>query len=671
MQSGRTYLIGVDTGGTYTDAAVIEADGHRVVASAKALTTRGDLAIGVSGAMEGAIAALPAGLDPRSVGLVAVSTTLATNAVVEGHGSSAGVILVGFDPSMLTRSGIAEAFPGMPVHLIGGGHDHNGDERAPLDLASLDRAIEEDAGAVDAFAVAAQFAVRNPSHEQRVRDHLIRHTGKPVTVSSELSSSLDAPRRALTAALNARLIARISTLIDAVRAAMERLGLRCPLMIVKGDGTLALAEVVARRPIETVLSGPAASLVGAAWLSGLDSFIMSDIGGTTTDVGILANGRPKVSEEGAEVGGWRTMVRAIDVRTIGLGGDSEVGLQVNGSLRVGPQRIVPISLAASSFPETLTAMESELAHPDVSSLAGRFIMRPLGWKEGKAAPGDLSQRESEILKSVGARPKPLAKVAVSAGAQRAVQALYRKGLVQLVGFTPSDAAHVLGLQANWSREGAVAAAKLTVRVRDMKAPTDADVEAFSRDVWSEVVRLSGRAVLDAALAVQSPAISGNALLDSVCRGEPGIGLASIAISPNVPIVAVGGPAKVYYGEVGQRLRSEIVFPPHWGVANAVGAATGVVARSVTVQVAGDGSGLYRVHGAQGTEVFSAPEAALEAAVAKAKAEASAAVLAMGSANPEVRVTVTKHRLPDSRDDQGLITAEVVAEAIARPLFHAR
>src|SRR6185312_13502777 len=158
----------------------------------------------------------------------------------------------------------------------------------------------------------------------------------------ELSSSLDAPRRALTAALNARLISRISLLIEAVGRAMASLRIVCPLMIVKGDGTLALAETVAKRPIETVLSGPAASLVGARWLSGLGHFIMSDMGGTTTDLGVLQDGRPRVTEEGAEVGGWRTMVKAIDVRTIGLGGDSEIGLGPNGMLSVGPQRIVPV-----------------------------------------------------------------------------------------------------------------------------------------------------------------------------------------------------------------------------------------------------------------------------------------------------------------------------------------
>ncbi len=291
-----TYLIGVDTGGTYTDAAVIEAQGHKVIASAKSITTKGDLSIGVTGAIRGAIARLPEGLKPENISLVSVSTTLATNAVVEGHGSAVGVILIGFDQAMTDRTGIAKAFPGMPIARIGGGHDHNGAEAAPLDAAALEQAVA--AMPVDAFAIASAFAVRNPAHEQRARDIVSRLTGKPATLSTELTSALDAPRRALTAVLNARLISRVSMLIAAVRRSMAELGISCPLMIVKGDGTLALAERVALRPIETVLSGPAASLVGASWLCGLKDFIMSDMGGTTTDLGVLANGRPQVAEQG-------------------------------------------------------------------------------------------------------------------------------------------------------------------------------------------------------------------------------------------------------------------------------------------------------------------------------------------------------------------------------------
>ena len=162
-------------------------------------------------------------------------------------------------------------------------------------------------------------------------------------------------------ARKSRLISRVSILIEAVGHSFAQLHIDCPLMIVKADGTLALAEPVARRPIEPVLSGPAASLVGAQWLSGLQNFILSDMGGTTTDLGLLLDGRPQITDQGAEVGGWRTMVRAIDVRTIGLGGDSEIHVGPNGKITVGPQRVVPLALLAARYSQILTQLEADLA----------------------------------------------------------------------------------------------------------------------------------------------------------------------------------------------------------------------------------------------------------------------------------------------------------------------
>ncbi|MBM3520061.1 MAG: hydantoinase/oxoprolinase family protein, partial [Alphaproteobacteria bacterium] len=527
------------------------------------------------------------------------------------------------------------------------------------DLDALRQAAS--AMAVDAFAIASAFAVRNPAHERLARDMVHEMTGKPVTLSTELTSALDAPRRALTAVLNARLIARISTLIDAVCRAMGRLGLSCPLMIVKGDGSLALAERVALRPIETVLSGPAASLVGAAWLCGRSDFIMSDIGGTTTDLGLLRDGRPKVSEEGAEVGGWRTMVRAIDVKTVGLGGDSEIAVSLDGRLTVGPQRVAPISLLASRYPETIAMLEADLADNEGGSLHGKFALRPFG--AAATVTAELSPREKEVLELVGERPRPTRKIAVSAAAQRALLSLKRKGLVQTGGFTPSDAAHVLGLQGNWPGPAAELAARLMVRFRDMKLGDEARVRDFCREVWSETVRLSCRVVLQTAFGQDVPEPR---LIDAVCSGRGSLGLAAVRLTPQVPVVAVGGPAKVYYDELARRLSCEVIYPPFFDVANAVGAATGVVAKSLRIAIEGDGSGLFRIHGPDGVLTHTNATQALAAATELARSLALAAVAAMGAGDPEVHVSIEKHHLPEAVDDNGMIEAIITAEAIGRP-----
>ncbi len=661
--TNASYLIGVDTGGTYTDAAIIEARGHRIIATAKAITTKGDLAVGVLDAISRALAQLPHEVPPQSIGMLSVSTTLATNAVVEGHGSAVGVVLIGFDAAMVERTGIAKAFADVPVAVVGGGHNHNGDAVAPLDLEALEAALDSINSRCDAFAVASSFAVRNAAHEMQAREVIVARTGKPVTLSTELSTSLDAPRRALTAVLNARLIPRISGLIEAVQRAMAQLHLDCPLMIVKGDGSLALAESVATRPIETVLSGPAASLVGAQWLSGLDSFILSDMGGTTTDLGILMNGRPKVKEEGAEVGGWRTMVRAIDVRTIGLGGDSEITIHPNGKITVGPQRVAPVSLIAAQYPQVLDMLRADLADVEGGgSMHGKFVLLPFSARADRSTNG-LTPREIETLQSITAEPLPFRKIANSLPAQRAIASLKKKGLIQVSSLTPSDVSHVLGLQANWSLEAATMATQLAARLRDMKMPTPERTRTLAREVWAETVRLTGLAVLQTAFGTD---MADNPLLQAVCSGAGSLGLAAVSLRPTVPVVAVGGPVKVYYEEVQRRLGCEVVFAPHCDVANAVGAATGVVAHTATVEVLGDGTGLFRVHAPTGAQQFNAAPEALAYADTLARQLAQDAVVAMGAAHPQVKLDITKTYMPNARSEAGLLSAVLVAQAIGRP-----
>ena len=319
--SAQGLWLGLDTGGTFTDAVVL-ADGHRVIASAKALTTPWNLAIGIGEAIRAVLDLLPAGSSHQDVSLVSVSTTLATNAVVEGRFSPVCTLLIGFDDAMVERSGLQRSGSGGLVVRVQGGHTATGDESAPLDEGAVRRAVVENEARVEAFAVAANFSVRNPAHELRARKLMRTLSPKPVTCAHELSSKLDAPRRALTAALNARLTPQIRHLIEALSRVLLLESIDAPLMIVKGDGSLMKAEIALEYPVETILSGPAASVVGAGFLTGLSDFMVSDMGGTTTDVAVVSAGRPIISGEGALVGTWRTMVEAVDVRTTGLGGDS-------------------------------------------------------------------------------------------------------------------------------------------------------------------------------------------------------------------------------------------------------------------------------------------------------------------------------------------------------------
>ena len=647
------FLLGVDTGGTYTDAVLINAEARAVVASAKALTTKGDIAVGVSEAL----GAVLASCFPGDVDLVCVSTTLATNAVVEGQGAPVGVVLIGFDDAMLDRTGVAAAFPEVPILSLAGGHDHNGDERAPLDLGALAAwatLVVAEAN-VEAFCVTSQFAVRNPAHERAARDVLVAGTGRPVTISTELSTALDSPRRALTTLLNARLISRITSLVLAIERSMRDLGLTCPMMVVKGDGTLAIASSMVRRPIETVLSGPAASLVGAAWLSGVRDAIVSDIGGTTTDIGVLTDAMPRVRDDGAIVAGWRTMVRAIDVSTTGLGGDSEVALDDRGAVTIGPNRVVPLSLLAHRYPAVLDSLRAEAANADGPWLTPAFLLLPFGRAAGGATTG-LSAAEYEVVDRVCGGPMRRRDLATSSRLQRAASSLVRRGVIHLSALTPSDAAHVLGLQANWSTEAARLAAFL--QTRSLGA-----VESFCRSIWDATVTSSSRAVLAAALG--EPVERGSLLAD-VCAGRTGHGMATVAVHLDVPVVAVGGPAHVYYPEVGRRLGASVIVPDRADVANAVGAAVACIARRLTVGVQSTPSG-FQIHLPSGVQVAPSGHVALALAEAEARQWLHERVVEAGGHEPTITVTIEAQRLPGATGDDGLIFATVEAVATSVPI----
>ncbi|MGD2206869.1 MAG: hydantoinase/oxoprolinase family protein, partial [Anaerolineae bacterium] len=338
-----TTALGIDTGGTYTDAALVDYDSGQVLCAAKALTTRRDLSIGIGGAIDAAFQQ-PEAPAPTRVDLVALSTTLATNAIVEGQGSPVCLILIGYDRELIRQYHFEDKLVTDDVVYLAGGHDIHGDPVAPLDEAALRQVVLDRRGQVEAFAVSGYFGVRNPAHEIRAREmieELTRNssdpngvgTGLPVTCGHDLTTRLNSVRRATTAALNARLVPLLRELISTLRGTLDTRGITAPLMVVKGDGSLVRAEWAMKRPIETILSGPAASAVGAWHLARQsrvalegDALWAVDVGGTTTDIAVLREGRPRLNPEGAQVGRWRTMVEAVDVHTVGLGGDSHVRL---------------------------------------------------------------------------------------------------------------------------------------------------------------------------------------------------------------------------------------------------------------------------------------------------------------------------------------------------------
>lgn len=596
------YLLGVDTGGTYTDAVILDEATDTILASAKALTSRPDLAVGVGAAIDAALS--DAGIYPADVAMVSLSTTLATNALVEGQGGRIALVFIGFNPAELGRGGLTDALRGDPVISLAGGHSYAGMEVVQLDLRALEHAVRGLDAGVTGFAIAASFATRNASHEITARDLIRDLTGKPVTCSHELSSALGGPKRALTAVLNARLIGMIDGLISACEGHLIQIGIHARLMVVRGDGALVSADVAREKPIETILSGPAASIAGASWLTGEQNALVSDIGGTTTDVCLLYAGRPKIDPQGARVGPYRTMVEAVAIRTTGLGGDSEVHVVdgVNSGLWLGPRRLMPISLAAQNYPELVHKTLDQCLSNDAPLVdAGQFAIPMF-----TVLPQGLDAREQIVATRLLSGPMSVSDAAITRIEKPALMRLVTRGMLMIAGVTPSDASHVLGRVDVWDKDAATKALALFGRRRtELGDFLATGPKAMAQMVVDQLTKQTVNCLLQTAFDedgwMQPELLAAHPLTMAGLNQHRGV--VQIGLKLGVPVIGLGASAAAYYGAVGERLNTRIILPKHAGVANAIGAIVGQVAMHASGVVTSQGAGSFIVHLAEGINQF--------------------------------------------------------------------
>ncbi len=653
-------LLGIDTGGTYTDAVLM--DGKRdIIGAAKALTTRDNLSVGIQAAVD---AVLPD--PPPEIELVALSSTLATNAIVEGKGSPICLLLVGYDPRTIDGRSFGKLVADRHVVFIPGGHTVAGDEQCPLDIQMARKAILAHAPEVSAFGVSGYFGVRNPAHELRVKRMVRRLTNLPVTCGHELTTQLDAPLRAITVALNARLISLMQQLILQVRESLSARGIGASLMVVKGDGSLMDAKMALERPVETIMSGPAASVIGALQLCEERNGFIIDMGGTTTDVAAVDEGIPKVNRTGAKVAGWQTMVEAMDVHTIGLGGDSEVHADEGGNITVGPRRVIPLSLLAVTYPSVIQTLQRQL-EGSPSTDDGRFVMRT------RAREGDqeaATSTERHMWKRLSQEPLSLVDLLEGVNTpnyfRNSLEKLVERELVAASAFTPTDAVHVLGQYRASSMEAAELGARLWARRLGL------DAIEFCRRVFGQVIVQAGHIVIESALAQEGGPSSTEQdgvghLLISRALGYDDDGILGVRVSLKRPLIGVGAPAATYLTPLAERLGTELRVPANAEVANAVGAVAGSVVQTVRILVRRPAGvdNPYRVFSPSGVRDF--PE--LEDAVAFAKSTAQRLARRRAHEAGADRVRVHTRRNDETlslQNDQLHFGTEITATALGRP-----
>lgn len=579
-------LLGIDTGGTYTDGVILDKSRGKILSKAKALTTREDLSIGIGECLDSLE------FPQEEIQIVCLSTTLATNAVVEGKGAKAGVVII-------NPAAEKESWPAEQSCFLHGKLDIKGNEIQPLDPEETAKALEQMKGKADAIAVSGYASVRNPKQELFVKEQAAKILNVPVVCGHELTRSLGYRERTVTAILNAKLIAVIRELTDKTKAMLKERGISAPVVIMKGDGHFMMDSFAEGRPIETVLSGPAASVVGAAFLTHVREGLVVDIGGTTTDIACVSKGTAPLSEEGAMVGGWQTKVRAIDMQTFGIGGDSCLNLG-KGKLSFGPRRAEPLCSAAARAPYLTEELKN--ADPDetyqVKDIQPFDCYRLLNRPKGEY----LTDQDREVLKILKDGPHSVSWIGKKIGRKvkyLRLDKLMKADLIQRISLTPTDLLHACGDYVKWNREASREAVRMAARQMGMEE------SEFARKAKQQFIDQLSFALVKSMLIFDNKENTNidYELLEKGISGELGEGL-ELSVRLNKKVIGVGAPAAAWLPAVCERLSADLILPEDGDVANAAGAAAGNIEERVEALIKYSQENLkYVVYGPWGKGEF--------------------------------------------------------------------
>lgn len=588
-----SLVLGIDTGGTYTDGVVFDRANRKVLAKAKSRTTRDDLSRGITSCIN-----LIEFDDYDSIEIVSLSTTLATNAIVEGAGCEVGLLMIGFELDSRWDVPVAE------MHVVDGGHSVKGLERKPFDEEAARAALEEMRGKVDAVAISGYLSIRNPEHELRAKELVKEVLDVPVVCAHDLTRSLGIHERTVTAVLNAKLMPIIDNLLKAVRRSLDEKGISAPIMVVRGDGTL-IGEVKAKdKPIETLLSGPAASIIGATFLSGVDNGFVLDMGGTTTDIAVTKNGVPRIDEEGANVGNFFTRVKAAAISTFGLGGDSYIQMDMSRNLKIGPQRVHPICDAVLKYPHLYH--ELELIDVPYGYLLNYDQVVDCFQINNRAATIVYTDIEKRAIAALEDGPHNIFVLADKLGTLPNLLDLRRlvnAGVLGRISITPTDLLHASGELDLWDSKAArLAIQKLAKRFNE-------DFDSFvSRAIDAVVDRLCYT-------SIQSLMNYEGAKFDLL--EDPGAEFffrkqlhpktedyVHASVNVTIPLIAIGAPVRSWVPRAASRIGCKLFIPENAEVANAVGSAVGRVIESVRILITpGENNDGFNLHSAYERKFF--------------------------------------------------------------------
>lgn len=645
--------LGIDTGGTYTDAVLYDYTTQMILSNAKSLTTHEDLTIGIASVLEKISQE-----DLAKVDLVSLSTTLATNACVENKGGKVKLILIAAYPEIIERNSHTYGIPSdSSFEYIDAEITIDGVVKRAPDWDAFDDMIKASHASYDSFAVVSLWGMKNPELELTAKEHIHKYTDKPVVCGHELSTALDIIKRACSALLNARLLPIIADFIKAVTSILDRKHIKAPIFIVRSDGTIMTAEFALDKPVETLLCGPAASVLGGMHLAKLNDGMIIDMGGTTSDIALIRSGSPVLTPTGAVVGNFHTAVRSLLVNTIGLGGDTQVSINRYGEVVLGVRRVRPISDLVHEYPQVeqmiyFTPTDSRFLYImddnyDVSLLTE--MQRTLY----------LALKEERVMSST----RLAATVHETYLANIAIEELENLGIIMRSGLTPTDVMMIRGDYDLWDKTAA------EMLLQYYAKTYETTVEAYCEEIYYKVKERMFCALAKMLFEQDEDKYFSVKEIDARLeqffhnayykRTVPSDSILDYSIKCNIPIIGVGAPIHLFLPDVAAALGTTCVINTYSSVANAIGAA--VCKISVTEDATIKMGRRYQVFTRLRSFSTTKYDEAIEIAKREAAKLAVEEAISRGAKNPEVEVYVDEKRVGKKKE---VILMETVVKATA-------
>ena len=533
------YIIGIDTGGTYTDAVLIDSSSKTVLATAKEPTTHHRLALSTGKAL--ATLLKQSGVNKTDISRLALSTTLATNAVIEGKGARVAAFIIGYVKHF--------KLPITATVFVKGGHDISGKEEEELDINNIVDTIQGLRNEVDAYAVCSAMSMTNPNHELVTEKAISMLDPKPVFCSHKISQHTGIRERAATAGLHAKLMPLMLDFTTGVEEALINNGLQCPVVLITGNGDQVSISDAAEQAGITVASGPACT-AGFGASQDTDFSLVVDVGGTTTDIAMIEDGKMVLSPDGCKIGDWETHMEAVDMFTGGIGGDSHVLVDNNGKIELGPSRVTPVSMA-KGFPGCKSWLGTELKSKCISLLPDfnpDTHNDPVIYTLAVNGPSTADS----IRQQTGFSGVPL---------NKRLKQLSRSQVILETGFTPTDALHVLGKIDIGDLSKAEAGAQILAALLDM------DPKTFCE----KIITMTEDRIENLLIDYVIHRYWGKSLTNfiSTRNDHP---VLDVKFSMKIPIIGIGAAARYFLPRVADRLGTVVEFPEYCEVGNGVGAA---------------------------------------------------------------------------------------------------